>query len=202
MARPLPQGPPGPVPLDNAIVRLEPLAESHREGLRVIAGDPRIWPFMPIDGGQADEFDRLIDEALSAAAQGRERPFAVRRATDGRLVGSSRYLNIAPGDGGLEIGWTWYTADVWGGTVNPAVKRLMLGHAFDVWGAVRVGLRCDTRNQRSHDAILRLGAVKEGVLRRNKRVQNGFIRDSAVFSILVEEWPTVRDGLDARLNGR
>ena len=191
--------PPEPVVLENDIVRLEPLGPGHREGLWRAAQDRRIWPYMPVDGGTEDGFAAFLDEATAEMAAGRQVVFVVRHGETGNVVGSSRYLNIDRPSANLEIGWTWYTPSVWAGAVNPACKRLLLAHAFETLGAVRVGLRCDARNTRSHDAILRLGAVKEGLFRRHKRVQHGFLRDTVQFSILDDEWPAVRDRLDTRL---
>ena len=194
--------PPEPVVLENPFVRLEPMGLDHRDGLWRAAQDRRIWPYMPVDGGTEDGFAAFLNEATAEMDAGRQVVFVVRRRETGDVVGSSRYLNIDRSSANLEIGWTWYAPAVWAGAVNPACKRLLLAHAFDALGAVRVGLRCDARNTRSHDAILRLGAVKEGVFRRHKRVQNGFLRDTVQFSILDDEWPAVRDRLDARLARR
>lgn len=195
----MPLAPIQPATLTGRFVRLEPIEERHRDGLRAAADDPRIWPYMPMNGAPGADFDRMVTEAIAAKQSGTTLPFVVRRLSDDAVVGSSRYLNIAVEDGNLEIGWTWYAPTAWAGAVNPESKRLMLEHAFGTLGAVRVGLRCDGRNKRSHDAILRLGAVKEGVLRRHKLVHDGFIRDTVQFSILAEEWPAVRDRLDRRL---
>jgi RimJ/RimL family protein N-acetyltransferase len=188
-----------PVPLEGPFVRLEPLAERHREGLRAIAGDARIWTWLPIDALAPGGLDRLMNEALAALEQRSQIPFVVVRLADGKVVGSSRYLNIEPVHGNLEIGWTWYAPEAWAGVVNPAAKLLLLEHAFDRLGAVRVSLRCDARNERSRAAILRLGAVQEGILRRHMLTQHGVIRDTVQFSILAEEWPAVRAGLSLRL---
>ena len=178
-------------------VRLEPIEERHRDGIRAAAADPAIWPYMPMDG--STERDRMVDEALAARAAGSMLPFVVIRRADETIVGGSRYLNIAPEDRRLEIGWTWYAAEVQGGPVNPECKLLLLGHAFETLGAIRVELRCDARNDRSRAAILKLGAVQEGILRRHRLVQHGFMRDTVVFAILDNEWPAVKAGLEARL---
>jgi RimJ/RimL family protein N-acetyltransferase len=188
-----------PVDLEGPFVRLEPIAERHREPLRAIAGDARIWTWFPLDATEAGGLDRLVDDAMAALAAGTQVPFVVVRMPDGAVVGSTRYLNIERVHGNLEIGWTWYRPDVWAGVVNPAAKLLLLEHAFDRLGAVRVSLRCDARNARSRAAILRLGAVQEGILRRHMLTQHGVIRDTVQFSILIEEWPEVRAGLERRL---
>ena len=188
-----------PVVLVGHHVRLEPIEERHRDGLGAIAGDARIWTYLAVDGSTPDVFNAMLDEALAERANGVSLPFVVRRLADGVIVGSTRYMNISRVHGQLEVGWTWYTPAVWAGVVNPDCKLALLTHAFERLGAVRVALRCDARNQRSHDAILRLGAVKEGVLRRHRLVQHGFIRDTAQFSIIDSEWPQVKAGLERRL---
>lgn len=188
-----------PVTLSGPFVRLEPLAEAHGQDLRAAAADPRIWTWLARDGATPEGFAAWMDEALAESAAGHALPFVVRRQSDDRLIGSTRYLNIEPRHGRLEIGHTWYVPEAWGGPVNPACKRLLLAHAFEELGAVRVELRCDARNDRSRAAIRRLGAVEEGVLRRHMAVRDGFIRDTVQFSVLDGEWPAVRAALDDRL---
>lgn len=188
-----------PVQLTGRFVTLEPIEERHRSELRAPASDPTIWHWMPMNGSDPVEYERMVSEAIAAKEAGTQIPFVVRLNADGTLVGSTRYLNIERLHGNLEIGWTWYARSAWGGPVNPDAKRLLLGHAFDMLGAIRVGLRCDARNERSAAAIERLGAVREGVLRKHLVVQHGFVRDTIQFSILAEEWPAVRDRLDRRL---
>jgi len=119
--------------------------------------------------------------------------------TAGAVVGLTAYLDLSVSDARLEIGWTTYTPPVWGGPVNPATKLLLLEHSFAVLGAGRVQLKTDARNHRSQQAIARLGASYEGVLRRYQRRQDGTVRDTVLFSITAEEWPAVRAGLEARL---
>lgn len=120
--------------------------------------------------------------------------------TAGTCVGTSSYLDVSPEDARLEIGWTAYTPAVWGTRVNPAVKLLLLAHAFDVLGAGRVQLKTDVRNTRSQQAIARLGARYEGTLRRYQRRADDTVRDTVLFSILAPEWPAVRAGLVDRLS--
>jgi len=188
-----------PVVLENAFVRLEPMTIAHEPELREAGRDPRIWTYMQLDGSTDKGMARLVREALIDPRQDGALPYVVRMADTSRLVGSTRFLAIMPVDRYLEIGWTWYHPNVWASAVNPASKLAMMSCAFDVLGMVRVGLSCDARNQRSHDAIIRLGATKEGVLRRQKLVRNRFIRDTVKFSILADEWPDVRAGLHRRL---
>jgi len=116
-----------------------------------------------------------------------------------RLVGITSYLDIAPAHRNLEIGGTWITQPHRGGTVNPDIKLTMLAHAFDTWGALRVQLKCDARNIQSQRAITKLGAIREGVLRKHRVMPDGFVRDTVVFSIIAEEWPAVRERLLHRL---
>lgn len=123
----------------------------------------------------------------------------VRRTGDGAVVGTTAYLEVSPADARLEIGSTAYSPATWGGTVNPATKLLLLGLAFDGLGAGRVQLKTDVRNVRSQQAIARLGASFEGVLRRYQRRTDGTVRDTVLFSVTAEQWPQVRDGLRARL---
>ena len=125
-------------------------------------------------------------------------PYVIRRLSDGRVVGMSTYFTASAKHGGVEIGATFLRPEVRSGAVNPETKLLMLGHAFDC-GAVRVQFKVDTRNQRSQAAVAKLGAVREGVLRRDMRTWTGHVRDTVVFSILDSEWPAVRLRLQQRL---
>lgn len=183
--------------LTGRFVRLEPLAEPHREGLRAAANDPAIWTYMPLAGSGAG-FDFWFDTALKTHLSGAHIAFAVRRLADNALVGSTRFLEIAPAHKRAEIGWTWYAKAAQAGMVNPECKLLLLAHAFDA-GANRVELKTDARNARSRAAILKLGAQQEGIFRAHMVMPDGYLRDSVYFSILRNEWPGVRAGLDARL---
>jgi N-acetyltransferase len=145
---------------------------------------------------------------LARSADAGRWPWLVRLARplaglpEGAVVGMSSYLDVSPGDARLEIGFTTYTPAVWGTAVNPAAKLLLLGHAFEVLGAGRVQLKTDVRNARSQRAIARLGARYEGTLRRYQRRADGTVRDTVLFSVLAEEWPAVREGLQARSGAR
>lgn len=178
-------------------VRLEPLTEAHREALRPVAQDERIWT-TSLTHALGPSFDTWFDEALGERASGRRLPFAVRLA-EGRLVGSSSFLDVTPAHRRVEIGATWYHPEVWGTAVNPECKLLLLGHAFDVMQVSRVALVTDLLNQRSQAAIAKLGAVREGVLRSDRITQGGRVRDSVIFSILAPEWPAARTRLEQRL---
>jgi RimJ/RimL family protein N-acetyltransferase len=179
-------------------VRLEPLVESHRDGLARAADDPRIWTHMPSDASGAG-FKPWFDASLEVALAGREAVWAVRRLGDNALVGSTRYLAIEPAHRRLEIGHTWYAPAAWGGAVNPACKLALMRYAFETLGFNRVEFKTDNRNIQSQTAIAKLGAVREGVFRAHMVRRDGSLRDSVYFSIVRNEWPGVRDKLAARL---
>lgn len=184
--------------LTGRFVQLEPLAEMHRAGLRTSADDERIWQHTLILARGAG-FDAWFDDALAQQQAGRQFPFAVRRLPDGRLVGSTSYLDPNERHRRVEIGSTWYAPDVWGSVVNAECKLMLLRHAFEVLGVNRVAFLTDMRNERSQAAIAKLGAVREGVLRAHMITQGGRLRDSVVFSITASEWPGVQARLTARL---
>ncbi len=181
-------------------VQLEPLGDQHRDALRIAADDERIWVHT-LMVARGPEFDRWFDYALSLGAAGRQLPFAVRRLADQVVVGSTSYLDPMPEHRRVEIGSTWYIPDVWGTQVNPECKLLLLAHAFDVLGMNRVSLCTDVRNTRSQAAIEKLGAVREGILRSHMVTQGGRVRDSVLYSIVLEDWPEVKARLIARLAG-
>ena len=184
--------------LENAFVRLEPFEERHREGLRTAAADPALWRFNSLNQNNAT-FDRYFDHYLAETAAGRECAFTIFDRASGAIAGSSAYLAISPMHRKLEIGSTWYAAPFQGGAVNPAAKRLLIGHALDTLGWNRVEFKLDARNARSWAAMKKLGAVEEGIHRAHMVLPDGHIRDSVWFSILPADWPRVRAGLDARL---
>jgi RimJ/RimL family protein N-acetyltransferase len=185
-------------PLTGRHVRLEPLAEEHREGLRFAADDERIWVHT-LSNAQGAGFDPWFAGTLAERNAGDQYPFAVRSLTDGRLVGSTSFLDINLSHKRIEIGATWYHPSEWSSAVNPECKLLLLTHAFEVLGVNRVALITDARNERSQAAISKLGAVREGVFRSHKITQGGRVRDSVIFSIITPEWPSVRVGLLKRL---
>jgi RimJ/RimL family protein N-acetyltransferase len=186
--------------LTGQFVRLEPLVEAHREGLRAAADDERIWVHT-LSVARGAGFDLWFDEARAACDGGTRVPFAVRRLADGQLVGSTSYLDINLPHKRIEIGSTWYHPSVWGTAVNPECKLLLLTHAFEVLRVNRVALVTDMRNERSQAAIAKLGAVREGICRSHMVTQGGRARDSVLFSIIAPEWPQVQAGLLTRLAG-
>ncbi|MBU1539535.1 MAG: GNAT family N-acetyltransferase [Alphaproteobacteria bacterium] len=185
-------------PLENRFVRLEPFTPSLEAEMRAALDcDPESWDIM-VAAGYGAHFDGWWRSALSAMAQGTRIAWAVRRRDDGALVGTTSLYEIKPDYRRCEIGSTFYRPEARGGAVNPACKRLLLGHAFDA-GAVRVEILTDAINPASQAAIRKLGARDEGVLRKHKITFKGRIRDTAQFAILDDDWPEVRARLDARL---
>jgi RimJ/RimL family protein N-acetyltransferase len=183
--------------LEGHVVRMEPLMPRHKEEIRTaIDCDPASWSIMlvnPVGAGFEEYW------SASCGAPPAERlSYAIRRLSDGRVVGTSTYFMASAKHAGVEIGATFLCPDVRAGPVNPEAKILMLGHAFDS-GAVRVQFKVDLRNARSQAAVAKLGAVREGVLRRDMRTWTGHVRDTVVFSILDSEWPAVRLRLQQRL---
>jgi RimJ/RimL family protein N-acetyltransferase len=179
-------------------VRLEPLVADHRDQLAHAADHDEIWAHMPYQASGSG-FDAWFDHSLRLALTGGEAVWAVRTTADGTLVGSTRYLAIEPEHRRLEVGHTWYAPQVWASRVNPACKLALLRYAFESLGFNRVELKTDNRNLRSQAAIAKLGATREGVFRAHMVRRDGSLRDSVYFSIVRDEWPTVRDRLAARL---
>ncbi len=192
----------GPVGLHGKIVRLEPLSMDHLEGLEACADHREIWPWMAQDLSEPGAMQKFIERAAEQARRQWTYAYAVRLQSTGDIVGSTRYMDIATHDRGVEIGWTWYDPAVWGTSVNPECKYLLLGHAFAVWGALRVTLKTDNLNVHSQNAIRKLGGVYEGTLRNHRIRPDGTVRDTVMYSIVDREWPEVASGLLARLGGR
>jgi RimJ/RimL family protein N-acetyltransferase len=179
-------------PLAGRIVRVEPIEERHREGLRVAAErDPQIHRFTML---YALGFDRWFDEALASE---REVPFVVH--VDGRPVGSTRYLNVEPLHRRTEIGWTWLERAHWGTGANIETKYLLLSNAFDRWGAMRVEFKTDARNLRVRGALLGVGGTFEGIFRKHMVLPDS-IRDSAWYAIVDDDWPRVKAMLEAKID--
>ncbi|MFZ3033028.1 MAG: GNAT family protein [Parvibaculum sp.] len=186
------------VPLVVHGIALEPLGKNHRTGMAMAARDPAIWRYLPWDAS-GDGFDRWFDATLALEVARKDAIWAVRRQNDEKIIGSTRYLNIATHDLRVEIGGTWYAPEIWGGIVNPACKFMLMQHGFETLGLNRIELKTDARNERSQKAIARLGAQREGLFRRHMVMPDGHIRDTVYFSVIREEWPQVKAGLLARL---
>jgi len=182
-----------PVVLTGDGVRIEPLAQEHAQGLYNRGRAAPDWTYMPrscfIDLADTRQW---IDEALEAPAQ---LAFAIVELGKGKIVGSTRYLNIRPEHRSLEIGWTWLGQEWQRTGVNTEVKLLLLSHAFERLGCVRVEFKTDERNARSQRALERMGATREGVLRNHMIVQSDYVRDSVYFSVIDQEWPQVKERL-------
>ena len=191
---------PTPVVLYGESVRLEPLDPCHADQLFEEAQDDVIWRFMPVPrpATRADLVS-MIDKAWVAAAAGAELPFAIVDARTDRAVGSTRYLEIRRIDRGLGIGWTWLGTGSQRTSINTECKYLLLCHAFEDLGAIRVQLKTDVRNERSLRSIARIGGAKEGVLRKHRKAWDGVFRDTVYFSVLDTEWPEVRVRLEGYL---
>lgn len=202
-----------PVTLEGRWVRLEPLGRSHAAGVLAAASGSRDTYGFTLVPGTAAETSAYIDGALAEQEAGRALPFATVDRARRVVVGCTRLFNIEfwpwpPGNVNqrgadrpdvAEIGWTWLAAAAQRTPINTEAKLLMLAHAFDHWRVHRVSLMTDARNMRSRNAILRLGARFDGVLRAARPASDGAIRDTAAFSILEAEWPAVRANLEARL---
>jgi len=185
-----------PVVLENRWVRLEPMGPAHKAEFRAACeADPDVWPRLYPYAMTGEHFEpnwRRFYETPAADRIG----FAV--VAHGRCVGASSFLRIDPANSTVEIGGTYYHPDVRGGATNPAAKRLLMGEAFGR-GARRVQYRVDAINTRSRAAVLKLGAVEEGIMRDDWLTWTGRVRSTVVFSVLAAEWPAVRDRLDQRL---
>jgi RimJ/RimL family protein N-acetyltransferase len=190
-----------PVELAGRHVRLVPLAGSHVEPLAAVGLDGELWRWTTSHVATVDDMRRYVAQALAEAAAGAALPFATTLAADGTVVGSTRLANYAAAHRRIEIGWTWVARPWQRSAVNTEAKLLMLGHAFDVLGCRRVELKTDALNARSRAAILRVGAVEEGTLRRHMVTESGRVRDTVYFSVLAEEWPSARARLEERLAG-
>ncbi|MFI5260980.1 MAG: GNAT family N-acetyltransferase [Candidatus Limnocylindrales bacterium] len=191
--------PVAPVIMEGRHVRLEPLRARHVVDLAVACADPAMWMYMPLDGSTPDGMARLVDAALAGEEAGTELPFVTVELASGRLVGGSRYLAIDRLNHRLEIGYTFVAPRWQRSAVNTETKLLMLGHAFEALRANRVELKTDALNAQSRQAILGIGATFEGIFRNHMITRSGRLRDSAYYSITVQEWPELETALLARL---
>ncbi len=182
---------------------VEPLSAEHEPGLMQAAGDPEMFAWMPVDMASSSEaLHDWLATSLANAEQEREVPFAIRAAGSGRLLGSTRFLELRLEHLRVEIGWTWVTRDAWATGVNVETKLLLLGHAFEHVGVRRIEFKTDARNQRSRGALLALGARFEGILRKHMVVREDGARDSAYYSVIDDEWPAVKRHLEQRLEAQ
>jgi RimJ/RimL family protein N-acetyltransferase len=192
-----------PVTLRGRVVTLTPMAESDAAGLAKVGLDPDLWRWIPTPVTSAEEMQAYVATVLDEARRGISLPFTIRSAATGETIGSTRYANVRAEDRGLEIGWTWYARPWQRTAANSETKLLMLTHAFETLGAVRVELKTDRLNERSRRAIERLGAREEGVFRKHRWVAHqGRFRDTVYYSIVDDEWPAVKARLSERLENR
>ncbi|HEU4673866.1 MAG TPA: GNAT family N-acetyltransferase [Candidatus Limnocylindrales bacterium] len=188
-----------PVVLEGSIVRLEPLSLAHVAGLAEVGLDPAVWRWVTIDVRTRGELEAWVREALAEEEAGTSLPFATIDRASGRAVGSTRYLNIDRRNRHVEIGWTWVAPGWQRSGANREAKLLMVGHAFDTLGCLRVEFKTDSLNDQSRAALLGIGATFEGIFRNHVISQGGRIRHSAWYSVTDREWPAVRDRLEASL---
>ena len=188
-----------PIVIEGQHVRLEPLTHAHTEPLIAAADDGEIWKSDVTVVPSADTIHKYIEDALRGLERGSELPFAIASKLTGEVVGTTRFYEIVPADRRVAIGYTWLGRSAQRTPINTETKLLLLEHAFDYWKYVRVEFITDVLNEQSRAAILRLGAKQEGILRNHMIMPSGRIRDSVFFSIIAEEWPAVRAGLEAKL---
>ncbi|MBE7434056.1 MAG: GNAT family N-acetyltransferase [Anaerolineales bacterium] len=188
-----------PITLEGHGIRLEPLTFEHEADLSAAAADGELWNLWFTSVPQPEETKAYIETALAGYQAGHMLPWAVRELTTGRIIGSTRYHDVIANIDRVEIGYTWYAKSWQKSHVNTVCKLLLLAHAFDTLGCKVVGLRTDNFNFNSQKAIEGLGAKKDGILRHHAMRRDGSVRDSVMYSILVTEWPGVKQNLRFRL---
>lgn len=189
-----------PLVLEGKWARLEPLKMEHAQELYEAAQHPEIWQWMPAPNpASVDDVRAWMKDALDGQAKNQFLPFAIIDRATNKAIGSTRFLDISAADRHVEIGWTWLGKNYWRSPLNTECKYMLLKHAFETLGCIRVQLKTDIRNVRSQNAIERIGGVREGVLRRVVIMYNGHQRSSVFFSILDDEWAAVKDKLEASM---
>lgn len=185
-----------PVRLEGRTVRLEPLNDSHFDALITTGADPCIWTHLPFDGSDGPKLRRELGSAILQRSSGSQYPFTIIRQRDNAIIGSTRLFDIFQEHRKLEIGWTWYAPEVWGMGYNLETKLLLLRFIFDTLRANRVQLKTRDTNLRSKAAIEKIGGIYEGVLRNDRVLPDGSVRNTVVYSIIREEWPAVEKRLE------
>jgi N-acetyltransferase len=188
-----------PTVLEGTHVRLVPLSTEHLAELCDAGLDEELWRWIPTQVRTSADMAAYIDTALQEQASGTALPFALIEQSSGRAIGSTRYANIERFHHRVEIGWTWIARPWQRTAVNTEMKYLLLRHAFETWGCMRVELKTDSLNTKSRQAILRIGAREEGTFRNHMITSTGRIRHTVYFSIVKEEWPEVKAKLELRL---
>ncbi|WP_239004763.1 GNAT family N-acetyltransferase [Paenibacillus tepidiphilus] len=177
-------------------IRLAPLQAEHKAELAALLDNPRIWEFTWRKISSLNEAEQLVDTALANQAKGTELPFVMVEKASGRIAGTSRIMHLDSVHRSAEIGCTWISPDFWRTSVNTEAKAALLRYCFEELGLARVSFTIVERNLRSQQAIERIGAVREGVLRKHRITSGGESVNNVIYSILDEEWPAVRANLD------
>lgn len=188
-----------PVTLQGKYVRLEPLSVEHLDGLCEFGLNPELWRWTTTRLSTREDMTGYLESALKDEQQGTARPFATISLESGQVIGCTRFGNIDPDNRKVEIGWTWVGVPWHRTAVNTEAKYLMLRHAFEELGCIRVEFKTDSINERSRQALLRIGAKEEGTLRNHMIVHDGRYRHSIYFSVIDSEWPAVKSSLEAKL---
>lgn len=188
-----------PVVLEGEFVRLEPMTDGHADALFAAGSDPGLWKWTINTVERPEDMRSYVASALSDQQRGVSLPFVTIAKDDDSVVGSTRFGNIDPGNRRVEIGWTWITPQRQRTRVNTEAKLLMLTHAFETWKCIRVEFKTDALNEKSRNAILRLGAKQEGIFRNHMITDAGRFRDTVFFSIIDSEWPGVKASLHEKL---
>jgi RimJ/RimL family protein N-acetyltransferase len=193
----------GPLTLEGSVVRLEPIRLDHAELFWNVAKDSvdEIFQWIPYRMKSQEDFQQAVEKALAEQEHGESVAFATVERISGEVIGSTRFMNIDRINRRVEIGSTWIVPAWQRTAVNTEAKYLMLRHAFEVWKCIRVELKTDALNQKSRNAILRIGAKEEGTLRRHVITWTGRVRDSVYFSILDNEWPEAKAKLERCFQG-
>lgn len=187
------------VVLKSAYVRLEPLQTEHLDLLWKIASNKDIWRWYPFQIKTREDLKDYLEDSVRQRERGQQIPFVTIDVNSGKIVGSTRFMNIDVANKRAEIGSTWLAPEWQRTHINTEAKLLMLTYAFEIWKCIRVELKTDALNDQSRRAILRLGAREEGILRKHVITESGRIRDTVYYSIIDTEWPEVRAGLKSKL---
>lgn len=189
-----------PVNLENALIKLVPLEYEHFDALKAVAANEQIWEYMSIPLSNPEALEIHLRSCMLKRMAGEQYPFTVIDQPSGKIIGSTLFHSISAPNRKLEIGWTWYAPQFWRTGHNRACKYLLLQYCFETLKAIRVQLVTDENNHRSRQAILGIGATMEGILRNERIRSNGQYRNTVMFSIIDQEWPSIKSRLEQRLN--
>ena len=183
------------ITLTGESVILTSLKREHIPELIILASDKRIWEHYIFDGSDPSKISKQLENALTAMDNGQQLPFVIFQKEDNKIIGSTRFLDINSEHKRLEIGWTWLAPEYWSSEINPECKLLLLTFCFEKLNALRVQFKTDENNLRSRKAIEKIGGKFEGILRNDQIRENGTSRNSALYSILKNEWEEVKPRL-------